>query len=151
MLRRLAALTVTFLVPLALPAQSAVAGTHHVRVTYDCTHSAIRPERITLACTDEQFVLTQIQYSGWNTKRATGTDRTYSNQCQPNCTSGLPRYHHDRFVFDCPVHTNGYWFFTRARIYRNGALYVTWPLQTRRGQWGHASYGKKPPLCQSFG
>lgn len=149
MLRRLAALSLLSVVPFALPTQLASATTHRVVVIHDCTHRAYRPERIELACVNQQFVMTQIHYVGWNLQKAIGTDRTMSNQCQPTCTNGMVKFHNDRFVLDCPQHTNGHWFFTRARIYRNGALYVTWPLETAPGQWPYPSYGKTAPICQS--
>lgn len=147
--RRLAALAALSLVPFALPLQSASAAPHRVRIFADCVHTAYQPQRIQLACVNQEFVMTKVHYKSWTMLKARGTDRTYTNQCQPSCDAGRPRYHAgDHFIIDCPVDHDGTWLFTRVRIYRDGALFVTWPLETAAGQWPYPSYGRTAPACQ---
>ena len=116
-------------VPVALPiAELPSASAQHVKVQYDCSHAKYEPKKIVLACADGGFTLTRIHYSSWTSSRATGADRTREKLCVPSCVAGKIAYHHDTFILDRVVTRNGQQLFSRARVFRQGKLYETYPV-----------------------
>ncbi len=126
-MKRTALLSIVLSVPFGASAAYG-SGAHHTKVVSDCIHAHYKPGSITLACGDGNFALTKIKYSKWGKRVANGTDRTFENSCDPDCAEGKPVYHHDHFKLDHPKKKHGVKVFTRARVYRDGKLYITYPL-----------------------
>jgi hypothetical protein len=125
-----ATLLAAVLVPATLPTVDATpsVSAQHVKVEYDCVHAKYEPKSILLACADGGFVLTRIHYTKWTAHRAKGSDRTEEKVCKPNCAAGTLAYHHDTFILDRVVKRGGKHLYSRARVFRKGELYATYPL-----------------------
>jgi hypothetical protein len=111
-----------------LPATAAQAAGQRTYVIGDCLHAQYKPTTIVLACGDGYLQMTRIKYSSWGSREAEGTDRTFQQDCTPDCADGHPTYHHDHFVLDRPEKRHGVWIFSRARLYRGDRLYLTQPI-----------------------
>jgi len=112
----------------ALFSGSALASTaHHTKVVSDCQHAHYKPTSIVLAC-DQTYILTKINYTKWGARIAKGSDRTFVNDCDPNCAAGKGTFRHETFILDRARTRHGVTVFTRARMYRHGKLNQTWRL-----------------------
>jgi hypothetical protein len=72
-------------------APSAIGGIDPVGLVYaphDCTTPKIEPNRITLACADDNALLRKMKWSSWGGERAKGEGWFYINECEPNCAEG---------------------------------------------------------------
>lgn len=49
------------------------------------------PEVLSLACADENYLLTDLSWQGWNSPEATASGTALINDCDPDCASG--RFH----------------------------------------------------------
>ena len=49
------------------------------------------PEDLSLACADENYLLKDLSWRGWNSPEATATGTAWINDCDPDCASG--RFH----------------------------------------------------------
>jgi hypothetical protein len=65
-------------------------GQSGVRVFFpvDCVHNVYRPQSITVACADENFRVTKIDWRSYGQSSASGSGRARIDTCQPDCVSG---------------------------------------------------------------
>lgn len=110
-----------------LPGTAYGSTAHHTKVVYDCQHARYKPSYIVLFC-DQTLALTKIVYSSWTNSVAKGSDRTVTDDCNPNCAAGTNSYQHDHFILDRAKTKGGVTVFTRARVYHHGKLLQTYPL-----------------------
>ena len=54
----------------------------------DCRKPTFKPRQIIVACADANFVIRQISWSSWTTRRATGNGTASINNCTPSCVEG---------------------------------------------------------------
>lgn len=46
------------------------------------------PEDISLACADDNYIVTDLRWEGWNSEEATAQGNAWINDCEPDCASG---------------------------------------------------------------
>lgn len=46
------------------------------------------PESLSLACADNNYMLNELKWSGWNSPQATATGQAWINTCEPSCAEG---------------------------------------------------------------
>ncbi len=56
--------------------------------TWDCEIPVQKPDAITFTCADGNMFVEEIDWSRWDSKRATGTGKYSANTCDPNCAEG---------------------------------------------------------------
>ncbi|AWB84133.1 hypothetical protein C3E79_06275 [Corynebacterium liangguodongii] len=49
------------------------------------------PEEISLACADNNYVVSDLEWQGWNSESARATGTAWINECDPDCASGRMR------------------------------------------------------------
>lgn len=56
--------------------------------TWDCEIPVQKPKAITFTCGDGNMYVEDIDWSRWDSKRATGTGKYTTNTCDPDCADG---------------------------------------------------------------
>ena len=75
-------------VSMAGPASGGIDPVGLVYAPHDCTTPKIEPNRIVLACADNNAYLGKIEWKRWGGEDAKGEGWFYENNCDPNCASG---------------------------------------------------------------
>lgn len=88
-----------------------------------------RPSRIVAACGgDAVFILTDIRYSGWAARRASGTAHVRYNSCRPYCAAGHLVTGLAIFQLDSPRQVRGRLVFTTVSVHSRSGPHGRYPL-----------------------
>jgi hypothetical protein len=88
------------------------------RVTHNCTHTKVKPERIIFACGDGGFYATRLHWGHWGNFHARGHGIFHLNDCKPNCAEGTfhVRRGHIKLRRARFCHNVDHFVFRRAKI-----------------------------------
>lgn len=100
--------------PPASPSPTAAAA--QIKITTDCTHFAVRPSRVLIACGDGGFYLDRLHYEDWTSASALATGIAAVRRCVPDCAQGRYVRKRVQVTFDRVRLVFGSRVFTRAKI-----------------------------------
>jgi hypothetical protein len=113
-------LTTTVAVVLAAFGAAAADGASHVRIP-GCggtDRAAYKPDKVIVACGDGNFFVTNLEWSKWTRKAASGNGVGKVNDCMPNCAQGQFRSYKVKLIASKPVTcSHGKHEFSRLAFY----------------------------------